>query len=959
MIFTIVFPANAFGVISKDDYAGHWAEDTIQSWLDKSYVTGYPDGSFIPEGYVTRVEFVKMVNKAFDYTEICDISFTDVESDAWYYQDVQKAYKAGYIAGFSETQFAPNDKLTREQAAVIISRILKLEGYISGIDKFEDKNDISSYAIEGVGAAAKAEFIKGYDTDNTFKPKNPIKRAEAVSILDRAMTVDDQTNDLTIEDAGTVIENQTFNNVHITEKVGNGEVTLKNVTITGELLVEGGGLNSIILENSTINELTTNKEDGKVRILITGNTAVDATNILSGATLEQQNLTGTGFIQVTVDKNVEENQTLTVSANIGNLTVEAKVKVNLKTGNIEKMTLEKASEGISVNLADDANVLLVIIYARASFAGKGEISKTIINANEVVFEQKPKEVEVADGFSIPKIIPLTSGKSSNSGNNDTVDIPVTSVSINYSNITMEVGNTVELKAIIEPSNATIKNVIWTSSNTTVAAISSEGNLLSKTTGSAIITATTVDGNKTANCDVIVKDSITWEYVINEDNTLTITKYLGNQEIAKIPNSISGKQVTRIEGYEYNIIKDITIPSSVEYVDTSIFYRGLIENINVDINNRFYKSIDGVLFNKNMDTLISYPMGNSRTAYSLPDGVNTIALNAFATTIYNEPAPLSEIYIPSSVNSIEDIRSLEARLSNIYVDDENTVYKSIDGVLFNKSGDELLCYPYANERIKYSVPEGTKIISEGFHSTFGIPHNLTVLRLPSSIETLPILGFKIDNLENIYVDLNNKSFASVEGVVFSKDLNTLIAYPKGNSRNSYSIPFGVTKVNDGAFQDGSNGNLKNITIPATLVDVGSVLRVYLENIFVDENHSSLKSISGVLFSKDGKTLIRYPRLRQDTKYIIPTGTEKLDYSAFFNCNLSTLIIPYSVTLIESSSIEWCSLLEDVLIYNNKVNIMNNNFQGCKEVMIWSGEGSTSSIFAEINNIPFALLSNYVY
>ena len=86
---------------------------------------------------------------------------------------------------------------------------------------------------------------------------------------------------------------------------------------------------------------------------------------------------------------------------------------------------------------------------------------------------------------------------------------------------------------------------------------------------------------------------------------------------------------------------------------------------------------------------------------------------------------------------------------------------------------------------------------------------------------------------------------------------------------------------------------------------------------------------------------------------------MDYSAFFNCNLSTLIIPYSVTLIESSSIEWCSLLEDVLIYNNKVNIMNNNFQGCKEVMIWSGEGSTSSIFAEINNIPFALLSNYVY
>lgn len=636
MIFTMVFPVNAFGVISKNDYTGHWAEDTIQSWLDKSYVTGYPDGSFIPEGYVTRVEFVKMVNKAFNYTEISDISFTDVESDAWYYQDVQKAYKAEYIAGVSETQFAPNDKLTREQAAVIISRILKLEGYTSGIDKFEDKNDISSYAIEGVGAAAKAEFIKGYDTDNTFKPKNPIKRAEAVSILDRAMTVDDQTNDLTIEDAGTVIENQTFNNVHITEKVGNGEVTLKNVTITGELLVEGGGLNSIILENSTINELTTNKDDGKVRILITGNTAVDATNILSGATLEQQNLTGTGFIQVNVEENVEENQSLIVSAYIGNLTVKAKVKVNLKTGTIEKMTLEKASEGISVNLADDANVLLVIINARASFAGKGEISKAIIKANKVVFERKPKEVEVADGFSIPKIIPITSGKSLNSGNNHTVDIPVTSVSINNAElIFLEVGKTVNLEVIIEPYNATNKNVKWTSSNTTVAAISSEGILLSKTTGSAIITATTVDGNKTANCDVIVKDSITWEYVINEDNTLTITKYLGVQEILNIPDIIDGKTVKGLHLFAFGnnrSIKSINISSGIENIISSPSGR-ILENYTVSLDNKYYKSVDGILYNYDGTVLISYPERRVQSSFIVPNTVEIISECAFYGNSY--------------------------------------------------------------------------------------------------------------------------------------------------------------------------------------------------------------------------------------------------------------------------------------------------------------------------------------
>ena len=64
------------------------AEDTIQLWLDRGYIAGSPDGSFKPERSVTRAEFVKMVNSMFNYTEIADISFIDVKSDEWYYQEV-------------------------------------------------------------------------------------------------------------------------------------------------------------------------------------------------------------------------------------------------------------------------------------------------------------------------------------------------------------------------------------------------------------------------------------------------------------------------------------------------------------------------------------------------------------------------------------------------------------------------------------------------------------------------------------------------------------------------------------------------------------------------------------------------------------------------------------------------------------------------------------------------------
>jgi len=180
MIFSLGIQSNAFGAV--EDYTGHWAEKTIQFWRDNDYIEGYPDGSFKPEGKITRAEFVTMVNSWFNYTETAEINFTDVKSDKWYYQEVQEALKAGFIEGITETHFNPEDNITREQAVVIISRIMKLEGNLSGVEVFTDNSKISSWAKDLVGAAADAEFVQGYE-DDTFRPGNFITRAEAVVLL--------------------------------------------------------------------------------------------------------------------------------------------------------------------------------------------------------------------------------------------------------------------------------------------------------------------------------------------------------------------------------------------------------------------------------------------------------------------------------------------------------------------------------------------------------------------------------------------------------------------------------------------------------------------------------------------------------------------------------------------------------------------------------------------------------
>ena len=173
-------------ILPAKDYQGHWAGDVIQKWLDMGYITGYPDGTFRPENFVTRAEFVKIVNNAFGFEETAEITFTDVKEENWYYEEIQKAYKEGDIIGVSETLFAPEDYITREQAAIVLSRLLNLEGFEKGAGVFSDSSQISSWAKEYVGAVAYRNLIKGYG-DNTFRPLDNIKRAEAVVLLDRIL----------------------------------------------------------------------------------------------------------------------------------------------------------------------------------------------------------------------------------------------------------------------------------------------------------------------------------------------------------------------------------------------------------------------------------------------------------------------------------------------------------------------------------------------------------------------------------------------------------------------------------------------------------------------------------------------------------------------------------------------------------------------------------------------------
>ena len=72
MALVCLMVSSNIGLAQGKDYENHWAENSIQSWVDKGYVKGYADGSFKPEGDITRAEFISIVNRSFGFTEQAD-----------------------------------------------------------------------------------------------------------------------------------------------------------------------------------------------------------------------------------------------------------------------------------------------------------------------------------------------------------------------------------------------------------------------------------------------------------------------------------------------------------------------------------------------------------------------------------------------------------------------------------------------------------------------------------------------------------------------------------------------------------------------------------------------------------------------------------------------------------------------------------------------------------------------
>jgi hypothetical protein len=174
------------------DITTHWAQNDILLLGHKLIINGYEDGSFKPNGSITRGEFVTIIARSlgFSPTDTGINPFMDVNDRDWYAGALKAISTYKLVNGFSDGTFRANEQITRQDATVILSSIITFLELNQTTEKtaktFKDVDEIFVYARDAVETVSKLKIINGY-SDNSFKPTSPITRGEAVSMITKLL----------------------------------------------------------------------------------------------------------------------------------------------------------------------------------------------------------------------------------------------------------------------------------------------------------------------------------------------------------------------------------------------------------------------------------------------------------------------------------------------------------------------------------------------------------------------------------------------------------------------------------------------------------------------------------------------------------------------------------------------------------------------------------------------------
>ena len=249
MIMTMIPFAMAADPSGFDDVSGHWAESSIERWSGYGVVGGAGDGTFAPDGVLTRAQAAQIFANLLGLTTMADIGqYGDVAVGSWYYDAIAKCVAAGILTGDGAGAMSPEAVVSREQLFVMFARAMGIEPKASSDTAFADSGEVSSWAAGYINALADMGAIQG-SGDGTLNPSGDMNRASFVAVLDQTISGYANTDGATVGGTQGIVL-----------------VVAENVTVVGnvENLVIAGG--SAGISGSTVENITVSGDNASVSV---------------------------------------------------------------------------------------------------------------------------------------------------------------------------------------------------------------------------------------------------------------------------------------------------------------------------------------------------------------------------------------------------------------------------------------------------------------------------------------------------------------------------------------------------------------------------------------------------------------------------------------------------------------------------------------------------------------------
>ena len=366
---------------------------------------------------------------------------------------------------------------------------------------------------------------------------------------------------------------------------------------------------------------------------------------------------------------------------------------------------------------------------------------------------------------------------------------------------------------------------------------------------------------------------------------------------------------------------------------------------------FYKksSIKKVVIKKGITEIGSYVFQgciNLEEAV-LPEGLKVIGMNAF-----RDCSSLSVIDLPDSVTEMRgscfngcELLDFSVLPPRVEVIGQNFIFGT---------NTKTITVPGTVKEINYRAFGGCGmeeiVLEEGIEELGQEAFNDTDIKsihIPASVNAIRSDSMICRSLLEITVDSKNPKYSSKDGVLYSKDKSTLIAYPCGRT-GSFKVPSGVIELGGDAFFDSS---LDSVKLPESVSSIGgevfrgskirtinipskvSYISFYdfdgcqnLESIDVSSDNLYYTDADGVLFTKDMTQLIRYPSSRTGV-YRVPESVTTVGELAFDHSSLSRIILPEDLQMIGFGAFRFSSELTDLIIPENVTELQMDMFAGC--------------------------------